>query len=57
MYLLCGLDFKTVQILLRWSSDAFLLYLRKHTEIMAPYLQENPVFHAEVLRSSLPPVR
>ncbi|KAJ3818384.1 hypothetical protein F5880DRAFT_1463307, partial [Lentinula raphanica] len=38
-YLLRGVPFDAVRVIGRWQSDAFLLYLRKHAEIMAPYLQ------------------
>ncbi|KAF9011022.1 hypothetical protein BDZ89DRAFT_909974, partial [Hymenopellis radicata] len=38
-YLLRGLAFEVVKTLGRWKSDAFLVYLRKHAEIMAPYMQ------------------
>ena len=29
----------------RWSSDAFLGYLRKHAQILTPYIQANPELH------------
>lgn len=54
-YLLRGVSFEAVKVLGRWKSDAFLKYLRKHAEIMAPYLQ--PQLHEELLRYTLPPVR
>lgn len=55
-YLLRGLSFETVKAIGRWSSDAFLLYLRKHAVILAPYLQGKPVF-AEFNRFIMPPPR
>jgi hypothetical protein len=54
-YLLRGVPFETVKVLGRWKSDAFLIYLRKHAEIMAPYLQ--PQIHEQLLHYTLPPVR
>ena len=54
-YLLRGVPFDAVRVIGRWKSDAFLLYLRKHAEIMAPYMQ--PDIHQEFLRYTMPPVR
>ncbi|KZP14710.1 hypothetical protein FIBSPDRAFT_669799, partial [Athelia psychrophila] len=41
-YLLRGLSTYTVKAIRRWSSDAFVLYLRQHAVILAPYLQGTP---------------
>ncbi|KAH7870088.1 uncharacterized protein C8R40DRAFT_1175998 [Lentinula edodes] len=54
-YLLRGVPFDAVRVIGRWKSDAFLLYLRKHAEIMAPYMQ--PELHQELIRYTMPPVR
>lgn len=56
-YLLRGVPFDVMRAKGRWASDAFLKYLRKHAEIMAPYIQANPVAHAEFTRLAMPPVR
>ncbi|EJD35538.1 hypothetical protein AURDEDRAFT_28060, partial [Auricularia subglabra TFB-10046 SS5] len=48
-YLLRGLSFEAMRVKGRWASDAFMLYLRRHAEIMAPYLQESPSVHSEIL--------
>ncbi|KAJ7160562.1 hypothetical protein C8R43DRAFT_881511 [Mycena crocata] len=56
-YLLRGTPFDVVKTIGRWSSDAFVLYLRKHAQILAPYLQSKPHLHAEFVRISMPPVR
>jgi hypothetical protein len=32
----------------RWASDAFLIYLTKHAQILAPYMQAHPVLHSVV---------
>lgn len=56
-YLLRGIPFDTVKVIGRWSSDAFILYLRKHAQILAPYMQAVPVLHAEYIRYTMPPVR
>lgn len=41
-YLLRGIPFETVKSIGRWKSDAFTIYLRKHAQILAPYLQAVP---------------
>lgn len=51
-YLLRGVSFEAVKVLGRWKSDAFLRYLRKHAEIMTPYLQ--PHIHQDLIRYTLP---
>ncbi|KAJ7219526.1 hypothetical protein GGX14DRAFT_533259 [Mycena pura] len=56
-YLLRGTPFDVVKSIGRWASDAFLLYLRKHAQIMAPYMQANPHLHTEFVRISMPPAR
>ncbi|KAI0629538.1 hypothetical protein C8Q77DRAFT_1065479, partial [Trametes polyzona] len=58
-YLLRGLTFEAVKALGRWKSDTFTLYLRKHAQVLAPYMQDN----AEALKQlsqlaiQIPPVR
>ncbi|KAG1893102.1 uncharacterized protein F5891DRAFT_963498 [Suillus fuscotomentosus] len=42
-YLLRGVPFETMKTMGRWNSDAFVLYLQKHTIVLAPYLQDQPV--------------
>ena len=44
-YLLRGTPFEAVKVMGRWSSDAFLRYLRKHAQILAPYIQANLDIH------------
>lgn len=56
-YLLRGIPFDVVQSMGRWKSDAFQLYLREHAQILAPYLQSNPVLNTEFVRISMPPPR
>lgn len=41
-YLLRGVPFDVVKVKGRWASDAFLLYLTKHAQVLAPYMQANP---------------
>ncbi|KZP10956.1 hypothetical protein FIBSPDRAFT_757416 [Athelia psychrophila] len=55
-YLLRGLSFETVKAIGCWSSDAFILYLRQHAVILAPYLQGTPIF-SEFNRIVMPPPR
>jgi hypothetical protein len=56
-YLLRGVPFDAMKVQGRWASDAFLLYLRKHALIMAPYIQASPAIHETFLRYTMPPVR
>lgn len=56
-YLLRGVPFDVMRAQGRWASAAFLKYLRKHAEIMAPYIQANPDVQAEFMRVAMPPVR
>jgi hypothetical protein len=57
-YLLRGVPFEVVKTHGRWSSNAFLIYLRKHADILAPYIQESPALEAFWRNTvALPPVR
>ncbi|KAJ7026836.1 hypothetical protein C8F04DRAFT_965845, partial [Mycena alexandri] len=56
-YLLHGISFEVMKAKGRWASDAFTIYLRRHAEIMAPYMQAKPQLHANVLRIMMPRVR
>ncbi|KAI0634905.1 hypothetical protein C8Q77DRAFT_1053520, partial [Trametes polyzona] len=58
-YLLRGLSFEAVKALGRWKSDAFTLYLRKHAQVLAPYMQDNAeaLQRLSQLAIQLPPVR
>ena len=44
-YLLSGLPIEAMKVMGRWSSDAFLRYLRKHAQILTPLIQANPQAH------------
>jgi hypothetical protein len=55
-YLLRGVPFDVVKSIGRWSSEAFLLYLRQHAVIIAPYIQGTPVMDA-FTRYTMPPPR
>ena len=44
-YLLLGLPIEAMKVMGRWSSDAFLRYLRKHAQILTPFIQANPRVH------------
>ncbi|KAL6303491.1 hypothetical protein BKA93DRAFT_818002 [Sparassis latifolia] len=46
-YLLWGIPFE---------SEAFTLYLQKHAQVMAPYMQATPDVHASLVLYSMPPV-
>lgn len=44
-YLLLGLPIEAMKVMGRWSSDAFLSYLRKHAQILTPFIQAHPQIH------------
>lgn len=56
-YLLKGTPFDVVKAKGRWQSDAFRGYLRKHAQVMAPYMQKNPGAYDTFIRYAMPPVR
>jgi hypothetical protein len=56
-YLLRGMPFDIMKSKGRWASDAFLLYLRKHAVIMAPYIQAVSTVHEAFIRYTMPPAR
>jgi hypothetical protein len=41
-YLLRGVPFDVMKVKGRWASNTFQLYLRKHNQILAPYMQSMP---------------
>jgi len=41
-YLLQGMPFNIMKVKGWWSSNTFILYLRKHMQILAPYIQAVP---------------
>ncbi|CAA7266802.1 unnamed protein product [Cyclocybe aegerita] len=53
-YLLRGIPFDVMKAKGRWASDAFLVYLRKHAQILAPYMQADPVRQEEFIRLTMP---
>jgi hypothetical protein len=55
-YLLRGIPFNVVKAKGRWQSKAFQGYLRKHTQIMAPYMQAQTKEFETFIRYSMPPV-
>ena len=55
-YLLRGVPFDMMKVKGRWSSDAFTLYLRKHAQILAPYIQAAPAVHNAFVCLTMPPV-
>ncbi len=56
-YLLRGILFDVVKTIGRWKSDAFILYLRKHAQILAPYMQAVPAIHEQFIRYTMPQIR
>lgn len=56
-YLLRGVPFDVVKSKGSWASEAFTVYLRKHAQVMAPYMQAVPAVHDSFIRYTMPPVR
>jgi hypothetical protein len=56
-YLLLRVPFDVMKVKGRWASDAFIVYLRKHTQILAPYMQAHPEIQENFIRLAMPPVR
>ena len=54
--LLRGVPFDVVKTIGRWSSEAFLVYLRDHAIVMAPYMQGTPILEP-FLHYTMPPPR
>ncbi|KAF9044096.1 hypothetical protein BJ165DRAFT_1404953 [Panaeolus papilionaceus] len=53
-YLLRGVPFEVMKVKGRWASDTFLTYLRKHAQILAPYMQANSQQNEEFIRIVMP---
>ena len=53
-YLLLGLPIEAMKVMGRWSSDAFLRYLRKHAQILTPLIQANPRAHEAFTQFIIP---
>jgi hypothetical protein len=56
-YLLKGVPFPVMKVKGRWASDAFETYLRKHAQILAPYMQAKSKLHEEFIRLTMPQIR
>jgi hypothetical protein len=52
-YLLQGISFEAMKVIRRWASDAFHLYLWKHAQILAPYLQAKLELHHRILNDNM----
>ena len=55
-YLLRGVPFNIMKVNSRWCSDAFILYLRKYTQILTPYIQAAPAVHNIFVHLTMPAV-
>ena len=55
-YLLRGVPFEVVKAKGRWKSDAFKGYLRDHAQIMAPYVQSNPLTYDTLITYTMPTI-
>ena len=56
-YLLRNIPFEVVKVKGRWASDAFLVYLHCHAQILAPYMQAQPKLQESFFCLTLPLVR
>ena len=56
-YLLRGTPFKVMKVKGRWASDAFLVYLTKHAQILTPYMQAVPEVHKNFIRITMPKIQ
>jgi len=56
-YLLRGVPFEAMKGIGRWSSDSFSRYLRKHAQILAPYVQANPDLHQRISQEQMSVIR
>ncbi|KIK75356.1 hypothetical protein PAXRUDRAFT_173099, partial [Paxillus rubicundulus Ve08.2h10] len=56
-YQLRNVPFDIVKVKGQWASDTFLIYLHRHAQILAPYMQAQPALHEPFLRLTLPLVR
>ena len=56
-YLLRGTPFEVMKVKGRWASDAFLIYLTKHAQILALYMQAVPEVHEGFIRLTMPHLR
>ena len=56
-YLLRGVPFEAMKSLGRWLSDSFSRYLRKHAQILAPYVQANPDLHQRISQEQMSVIR
>lgn len=56
-YLLRAVPFDVVKTKGHWASNAFKLYLRRHAQIMALYMQANPHVDSASILYTMPPVR
>ena len=52
-YLLHGISMETVKVIGQWASDVFILYLWKHAQVLAPYLQAFPELHHAIATSTM----
>ena len=56
-YLLRGFPFDVMKTKGRWAGNSFPHYLRKHTVIIAPYIQAAPAVREALICYAMPPVR
>ncbi|KIK78386.1 hypothetical protein PAXRUDRAFT_164160 [Paxillus rubicundulus Ve08.2h10] len=55
-YLLCNVPFNVIKIKGHWASDTFLIYLHRHAQILALYIQASPPLHKSFLCYTIPPI-
>ncbi|TFK21596.1 hypothetical protein FA15DRAFT_707116 [Coprinopsis marcescibilis] len=56
-YLLRGTPFNVVKVKGRWASNAFLVYLQKHAQILVLYIQAHSAQNEEFIRIVMPGIQ
>ena len=56
-YLLRGTPFKVMKVNRQWASDAILIYLTKHAQMLTPYMQAVPEVHENFIRLTMPQIQ
>ncbi|KAF9440567.1 hypothetical protein P691DRAFT_819727 [Macrolepiota fuliginosa MF-IS2] len=53
-YLLRGLSFEAMKAKGHWVSDAFMLYLTDHTQVLTQHMQAQPEVHDWIIEITIP---
>ena len=55
-YLLKGIPFDVVKVISHWAGEAFMLYLRDHVLVLAPFLQSDQQLFNNFMHIAMPPM-